>query len=105
MPKPDSKTAMPKPSPMILVVDDMGVVRDPIATGLRGAGYRAVSAADAKEALAAIQTHKPALILLDLNMPDGDGLSVIRAMNAMPEEFHAPVILLTAETDRNLVVE
>jgi two-component system chemotaxis response regulator CheY len=105
MPKPELKTVMSEASPMILVVDDMGVVRDPIATGLRGAGYRAVSAADAKEALAAIQFHKPSLILLDLNMPDGDGLSVIRAMNAMPEEFHAPVILLTAETDRTLVVE
>jgi HD-like signal output (HDOD) protein/CheY-like chemotaxis protein len=90
---------------MILVVDDMGVVRDPIAAGLRGAGYRAVCAADAKEALAAIKAHRPALILLDLNMPDGDGLSVIRAMNALAVEFHAPVILLTAETDRTLVVE
>jgi HD-like signal output (HDOD) protein/CheY-like chemotaxis protein len=105
MPKPDTNTAVPESSPMILVVDDMGVVRDPIAAGLRAAGYSAVSAADAKEALAAIQFHKPSLILLDLNMPDGDGLSVIRAMNAMAEEFHAPVILLTAETDRTLVVE
>jgi DNA-binding response OmpR family regulator len=105
MPKPDLDAQNAEATPLILVVDDMGVVRDPIAAGLRAAGYRAVCAADAQEARLAIRKHRPALILLDLNMPDGDGLSVIRAMNAMPDEFHAPVILLTAETDRTHVVE
>jgi HD-like signal output (HDOD) protein len=45
------------------------------------------------------------LIVLDLNMPLLDGLAVMRAMNALPPEYHAAVILLTADCDRERVIE
>lgn len=91
--------------PTVLVVDDMSIVREPIATSLRAAGYDAVCAADGREAVALIRARRPRLILLDLNMPELDGLEVIRAMNALPAEFHAQVILLTADSDRDRVVQ
>jgi HD-like signal output (HDOD) protein/CheY-like chemotaxis protein len=96
----------PTPSgPTVLVADDMSIVREPIVASLRAAGYDAVCAADGREAVALIRARRPRLILLDLNMPELDGLEVIRAMNALPPEFHAQVILLTAESDRGRVVE
>jgi two-component system chemotaxis response regulator CheY len=91
--------------PTVLVADDMSIVREPIAASLRAAGYNAVCAADGREALALIRSSRPRLILLDLNMPELDGLEVIRAMNALPAEYHAQVILLTAESDRDRVVQ
>jgi HD-like signal output (HDOD) protein/CheY-like chemotaxis protein len=91
--------------PTVLVADDMSIVREPIAASLRAAGYDAVCASDGREAVALIRGRRPRLILLDLNMPELDGLEVIRAMNALPPEFHAQVILLTAESDRERVVQ
>jgi len=92
-------------APTVLIADDMSIVREPIAASLRAAGYNAICAADGKEAVAMIQSHRPRLILLDLNMPSLDGLDVIRAMNAMPPEFQVQVILLTADSDRTRVIE
>jgi two-component system chemotaxis response regulator CheY len=91
--------------PTILVADDMSKVREPIAASLRAAGYDVACAADGKEAMALIQSRRPELILLDLNMPLLDGLGVMRAMNALPPEFHATVLLLTSDSDRDRVLE
>jgi CheY-like chemotaxis protein/HD-like signal output (HDOD) protein len=91
--------------PTILVADDMSIVREPIAASLRAAGYDVACAADGKEALALIQSRRPKLILLDLNMPFLDGLAVMRAMNSLGPEFHAIVMLLTSDSDRERILE
>lgn len=108
--EPTTGAAAPAPagaggSPTVLVADDMSIVREPIAASLRAAGYDVVCAADGKEAMAMIQSRRPELILLDLNMPLLDGLGVMRAMNALPTEFHATVLLLTSDSDRERVLE
>src|SRR5690349_17458795 len=92
------------PAPTVLVADDMSIVREPIAASLTAAGYNVVCAADGKEALDLIRSRRPQLIVLDLNMPLLDGLAVMRAMNALPPEYHAAVILLTADCDRERVI-
>jgi CheY-like chemotaxis protein len=103
--QPQDAAAPPATGPTILVADDMSIVREPIAASLRAAGYAVVCAADGKDAMALIQSHRPRLILLDLNMPLLDGLGVMRAMNALDAEFHGIVMLLTSDSDRDRILE
>jgi len=88
-----------------MVVDDMAVVREPIAASLRGAGYTTVCVADGELALAVMRKTPPDLLLLDLSMPGMDGMAVLRAMRARPETAETPVILLTASSQKGHVVE
>jgi len=89
----------------VMVVDDMAVVREPIAASLRGAGHKTICAADGKEALALIKRNVPDMILLDLSMPGMDGLSVLRALRGDPLTAKTPVILLTASAEKEHVIQ
>lgn len=88
---------------MILIVDDMAVVREPIAATLRAYGYRTLCAASGEEALAAMQISRPDLVLLDLAMPGMDGMAVLRILRGQDRTI--PVIFLTASCDTAHVVE
>jgi len=77
----------------ILVVDDDLHVRRFLRTTLAGQGHAVVEAGTVAEALDAIQRVQPAVVLLDLGLPDGDGLAVLRAL---PAEERPPVIVLSA---------
>ncbi|HET6246582.1 MAG TPA: HDOD domain-containing protein [Tepidisphaeraceae bacterium] len=90
---------------LILVIDDMAVIREPIAASLRAAGHQTLCAGDGHEALAALATARPDLVLLDLAMPGMDGMAVLRALRAQSATAKLPVILLTASTDKEYVVE
>ncbi|AJP70615.1 response regulator [Sphingomonas hengshuiensis] len=68
--------------PKILVVDDEAAIRRLLATGLARAGYRVVEAANAREAMAAMQIDKPDAVLLDLGLPDRDGLELVPLIKA-----------------------
>lgn len=64
----------------ILVVDDEPAIRRLFHSALSRAGYNVVEAENAREALNALQIDKPALVLLDLGLPDRDGLELIPLM-------------------------
>jgi two-component system KDP operon response regulator KdpE len=66
----------------LLVVDDEPAIRRLLATSLARAGYRLVEAGTAREAMTAMQIDKPELVLLDLGLPDRDGLELIPLMRA-----------------------
>jgi len=83
-----------------MVVDDMAVIREPIAASLRAAGHKTLCASDGKEALMLIKGNVPDMILLDLSMPGMDGMSVLRALRGDPLTAKTPVILLTASADK-----
>lgn len=89
----------------ILVVDDMPIFRDPIAASLRLAGFETICASNGQEALAAIKTHRPAVVLLDVSMPVMDGLTCLRTMRADADMAKTPVILFTALSDKKYVIE
>lgn len=77
----------------ILVVDDDDLMRRGLAFNLEQAGYSTSNAANAKDALA-VATHKiPDLILLDIGLPDMDGLD---AMRHLRKQIDVPVIFVTA---------
>src|SRR5204863_5576048 len=90
---------------LILVVDDMPAVREPIAASLRLAGHSTATAANGAQALAAVHVAKPDLILLDVAMPVMDGIAFLAALRAHPGTADIPVILLTADGDRARVLE
>ncbi|MEJ5199965.1 MAG: response regulator transcription factor [Anaerolineae bacterium] len=79
----------------ILLVDDDPNLRDTLALNLRGAGYQVVTAADGASALALAQAEKPDLVILDLMLPELDGLSVCRSLRQASD---VPVLVLTART-------
>ena len=82
----------PARQPVLVVDDDAKIVRL-VRTYLERAGYRVVDAADGEAALAAIRREEPALIVLDLMLPEVDGLSVLRALR---RTSRTPVIVLSA---------
>lgn len=78
----------------ILVVDDNRELRNLIKEELTGAGYRAVRMADsAAAARQAISGELPELVILDINLPDGDGFSLFRALRAKED---IPALFLSA---------
>ena len=71
---------MPGKAPKILIVDDEAQIRLLLRTTLTRAGYEVVEASNAREALSAKAIDKPELILLDLGLPDRDGLELVEAL-------------------------
>ncbi len=89
----------------ILVVDDMAVFREPIAASLRLEGYKTECAEDGREALDQARITKPDLILLDISMPKMDGLTCLATMRQDPHLMHIPVIMLTADSDKDHIIQ
>ena len=78
----------------MLVVDDEPNITELVSLGLRYEGFDVSSAHDGRGALRAVRELKPELVILDVTMPDIDGLEVVRRMRA--ENIWMPVIFLTA---------
>lgn len=68
--------------PLVLVVDDSALVTEAIGVLLDVAGYRARAAESVADAVRAAREEEPALMLLDLTLPDGDGLTIVRTLDA-----------------------
>lgn len=83
----------------ILVVDDEPGLRQLYQKVLSRQGYDVRLAANGADALLALGMSMPDLILLDLAMPDMDGISLLRVIRATPGMEKIPVIVLTAFTD------
>ena len=82
----------PADKPILVVDDDAKIVRL-VRTYLERAGYRVVEAADGRSALASIALEAPALVVLDVMLPEVDGLAVLRAVRRTDR---TPVIILSA---------
>jgi DNA-binding response OmpR family regulator len=80
----------------ILVVDDEPRIVDVVQAYLERDGYRVLTAADGKTALNLARRERPALVILDLMLPEMDGLEVCRTLR---QESNVPVIMLTARTE------
>jgi two-component system, OmpR family, response regulator len=78
----------------VLVVDDEPNITELVSLGLRYEGFDVSSAHDGRGALRAVRELKPEVVILDVRMPDIDGLEVVRRMRA--ENLWIPVIFLTA---------
>ncbi len=87
-----------KGSGNVLVVDDDPTVVDAIRLVLERMGEYAVTVArSGRECLNKVRTEQPALILLDIHMPEMDGLEVLRQLRSRPECSHIPVLIVSVD--------
>ena len=91
---PDRPLAIPD-RPILVVDDDAKIVRL-VRTYLERDGFMVVTAADGPAALDAIERHRPALVVLDLMLPELDGRAVIRAVRRDDDAGATPILILSA---------
>lgn len=82
----------------ILTVDDSASIRQVVGFTLKSAGYEVVEAVDGKDALAKAAAGPVNMVITDLNMPNLDGLGLIRALRATPAHKFTPIVMLTTES-------
>ena len=83
----------------ILVVDDEQILVDTIAYNLQQAGYQVTTAADGASALEAAHRETPDLVILDIMLPEMDGLEVCRLLRRENNTATIPIMMLTAKGD------
>lgn len=81
---------------LILVVEDDSHIKNLISATLNANGYKYLLASNAKEAILQITSHNPDIILLDLGLPDMDGIEIIEKVRGWSE---VPIIVLSARSD------
>jgi two-component system sensor histidine kinase/response regulator len=91
--------------PRVLVVDDVMQNLQVVGTMLRNEGYDVLPAASGAQALERVRVRTPDLILLDLMMPEMDGLEVCQRLKADPSTRRIPVIFLTASNEMEHLVK
>lgn len=87
--------------PLILVVDDEPAIRELLEEHLTALGYRVVTAASAREALAAVERRAPDLVMTDVHMPGMSGVELTARLKGDPRFALTPVVILTALSDRD----
>jgi len=85
----------------VVIADDESSMRLLVHATIESDDYSVVEAADGAEAWALVQKHKPALVLLDVQMPGRSGLDVLRSIKADPSLAKTKVILLTAKAQES----
>ena len=80
----------------VLIVEDEGNIRHFVKTILNTNGYQVIEAKSSAEGKMAFMSHSPDVIILDLGLPDGDGIDFLKQIRM---EFSTPIIILSARTD------
>ena len=81
----------------ILTVDDSVAMRQMVEVTLTSAGYDVQQAQNGREALDIAETQSFDLVITDVNMPQLDGLTLVRNLRGMPSYKHVPLLVLTTE--------
>lgn len=92
------KTHREKHKPKILVVDDENTVTETLKVVLELRGYNIITTDNGKTALDLLHRHKPELLILDLMLPEVDGLALLRHMREDRHIASTPVIIITVVT-------
>ena len=92
-------------NPLVFVVDDDFTIVCTLVGLLARAGYRTASAMDVAGALRGIGEQNPDLILMDINLPDGCGFDICRALQSKVPAFDTPILFISASEDVSTKVE
>jgi two-component system chemotaxis response regulator CheY len=90
---------------LIMVVDDSASLRQVVAMTLKGAGYDVVEASDGKDALGKLSGQRVHLIVSDVNMPNMDGITMVKAIKQRPDYKFTPIMMLTTESDKEKMMQ
>ena len=83
---------------VIMTVDDSASVRQMVSFTLQAAGYEVITAADGRDALGKFNGREINMVITDLNMPNLDGIGLIRQLRAEAKYKFIPIIMLTTES-------
>lgn len=82
----------------IMVVDDSATIRQVVGMALKSAGYEVIEACDGVDAISKLSGKKIHLMISDVNMPNMDGITLVKELKKMPDQKFTPVIMLTTES-------
>jgi len=85
-------------SKLIMTADDSASVRQMVSFTLKAQGYDVVEAVDGKDALQKLGKQKVDMLITDLNMPNLDGIGLIKGARAIPACKFIPIVMLTTES-------
>jgi two-component system chemotaxis response regulator CheY len=83
----------------IMIVDDSASMREVVGIALHGAGYSVLEGRDGKDALSKLTGQRVHLIISDVNMPNMDGITFLKAVKQLPAYKYTPVIMLTTVSE------
>ena len=82
----------------IMTVDDTASMRQMISFTLNSVGHKVIEAADGKEALDLAHENKVDLVIADINMPNMDGIELVRSLRNLQDYKLTPILMLTTES-------
>ncbi|HEX8949095.1 MAG TPA: response regulator [Dissulfurispiraceae bacterium] len=82
----------------VLIVDDSVSMRQLVSFALKDAGYEVIAAVNGKDALVKLDGAKVQLVITDLNMPEMDGIELIKQVRRKPGCKFIPIVMLTTES-------
>lgn len=91
--------------PVVLVVDDDEFQHKIVSKILEDENYHLVFASGGIEAMKVLRKTRPDLILMDVMMPDMDGLEAVRYIKSAPQLADIPIVMITGKSDKNIVME
>jgi len=86
----------------ILIIDDSASIRQMVAFTLKTEGYIVIEADDGVEGIAQAKAHAIDLVLTDQNMPNMDGLTLIKTLRGLPKFASIPILILTTESHEEM---
>ena len=87
---------------LVLTVDDSAAIREMLAYVLKSAGHRVIEAEDGMDGLQKALGNKVDLVITDQSMPKMDGITLVKALRALPQYKKVPILLLTTESADNM---
>lgn len=85
----------------ILTVDDTASMRQMISFTLNSVGHEVIQACDGKEALQLLQGKKVDLVIADINMPNMDGITLVKTLREQVDYKFIPILMLTTESQES----
>lgn len=89
----------------ILIVDDMASMRKMVSFTLESVGHEVTQACDGDEALEIAKNNSFDLVVTDVNMPNMDGLTLVKELRGLPDFKFTPILLLTTEAGKEKKME
>jgi len=86
----------------IMIVDDSSSIRQVVSIALKSSGYEVIEACDGRDALTKLDGTKVHLIISDVNMPNLDGIGLVKEVKQNPQYKFTPIMMLTTESGENM---
>lgn len=96
---------MSKTSQLVLIVDDDQALLEMVSDCLTSAGYHTLQASNGIEGLKQLQSNAPHMVILDINMPQLDGMQTCRLIRANQKFRTLPILMLTGRSDIKDMIE